>query len=61
MKGENKMKFDEPKIEFVQFDNDVVTATSSTQCLDGYTGGTLDCTGANMEGYCGAKMAATNG
>ena len=53
------MKFEEPKVEFVQFDSETVVVTSATGCTDGSIGGTIECTGSAMDDYCGAPMAAT--
>lgn len=49
------MQFEEPKVEFIEFDTEIVTAASN--CVDGATGGVLECTGANMTSYCGDAMA----
>lgn len=53
------MKFEEPKVEFIQFDNEVVTASSTTKCVDHWLGGVLTCEGSNMAELCGAMMKKT--
>lgn len=54
------MKFEEPKVEFIEIESEVVTAQSPSRCTDGWTGGVIECTGSNMPGYCGDKMEITN-
>lgn len=50
------MVFQEPKVEFVQFDGEVSASAGSNRCSDNMTGGVFTCEGSNTEIYCGEGM-----